>query len=105
MTPSELAKVAQWLGPYWGWNYNDDGRTVVWKFDDRRISDADLLLACLERLAEEGWRVELSDDGPERGPRRYWCEGTRYGETEIDVAQTGPTWLAAVLAAVLEVAK
>ena len=109
MTPSELAKVAEWLGV--SIEHNSCCHTAWLPYiastpDYRRAwSDADLTMALLEKLEEKGWRVALNDDGPDCGPNRYWCEGTRYGEIELGIARAGPSWLDAVVAAVMEVVK
>ena len=105
MTPSELAKVAEFLGrkiEYQLVGHNRRARFVdselgVWS----AMSDADLTMALLEKLAEKGLKPKLTDYGD-----------AYFGRYECSIAikgwrthKGGPTWLDAVVAAVLEVVK
>jgi len=112
MTPSELTKVAEFLGlsdiaPLLPGTWEMSRKVRIIGMDEKTASrlwtDADLLLALLEKLAEKGHRPSLMDRRYVVPPLRRYTVLVSLNGSYSNAA--GPTWLDAVVAAVLEVVK
>ena len=106
MTPSELAKVAEFLGRKIEYQLVGHNRRV--RFVDSELgvwsamSDADLTMALLEKLAERGYEPAVCDRGTDYAPELRYEASWGLGLNDQRCAHT---WLDAVVAAVLEVVK
>jgi len=101
MTPSELAKVAEFLGfPWRVMNFRLGGPRLC--FQGLMAQDGVLLLALLEKLAERGYAPAICDRGTDYGAELRYEASWGVG---LNDQRCGPTWLDAVVAAVMEVVK